>query len=123
MYTNRGLNLNVLDSARFVFTAEIEMNKIISSIESIESIELLHDYWSAPKKDLSDAEQTARTEEIRELLIAEDAVLVAHYYTGPSIQALAERTGDCAAGSIGMARFGRDHKASPLEVAGVRVTG
>lgn len=120
MYTNRVLNLNVLDSARFVFTVEIEMNKIISSIESIE---LIHDYWSAPKKDLSDAEKTALTEEIRELLIAEDAVLVAHYYTDPSIQALAEATGGCVSDSLEMARFGRDHKASTLVVAGVRFMG
>ena len=51
------------------------MNKIISSIE------LIHDYWSTPKKDLSEADKTALVEEIRELLIKEDAVLVAHYYT------------------------------------------
>ena len=93
------------------------MNKIISSIE------LIHDFWSTPKKDLSDAEQAALTEEIRELLIKEDAVLVAHYYTDPSIQALAEATGGCVSDSLEMARFGRDHKASTLVVAGVRFMG
>lgn len=93
------------------------MNKIISSIE------LIHDFWSTPKKDLSDAEQAALTEEIRALLIKEDAVLVAHYYTDPSIQALAEATGGCVSDSLEMARFGRDHKASTLVVAGVRFMG
>ena len=93
------------------------MNKIISSIE------LIHDFWSAPKKDLSDAEKTALAEEIRELLIKENAVLVAHYYTDPSIQALAEATGGCVSDSLEMARFGRDHKASTLVVAGVRFMG
>lgn len=96
---------------------EIEMNKIISSIE------LIQDFWSAPKKDLSDADKTALADEIRELLIKEDAVLVAHYYTDPSIQALAEATGGCVSDSLEMARFGRDHKASTLVVAGVRFMG
>jgi len=93
------------------------MNKIISSIE------LIHDFWSTPKKDLSEADKTSLAEEIRELLIKEDAVLVAHYYTDPSIQALAEATGGCVSDSLEMARFGRDHKASTLVVAGVRFMG
>lgn len=93
------------------------MNKIISSIE------LIHDFWSAPKKELSEADKTSLTEEVRELLIKEDAVLVAHYYTDPSIQALAEATGGCVSDSLEMARFGRDHKASTLVVAGVRFMG
>ena len=56
----------------------------------------------------------------RHLLAAEDAVLVAHYYTDPRLQALAEATGGCVADSLEMARFGRDHAASTLVVAGVR---
>lgn len=68
-------------------------------------------------------EAAAVTAEIRQLLQQEDAVLVAHYYTDPAIQALAEATGGCVSDSLEMARFGRDHKASTLIVAGVRFMG
>ena len=60
---------------------------------------------------------------IRELLQARDAVLVAHYYTDPEIQALAEETGGCVSDSLEMARFGKEHPASTLLVAGVRFMG
>ena len=60
---------------------------------------------------------------IKRQLKQEDAVLVAHYYTEPEIQALADETGGCVADSLEMARFGRDHPASTLVVAGVRFMG
>ncbi len=60
---------------------------------------------------------------IKEQLEAENAVLVAHYYTDPEIQRLADQTGGCVADSLEMARFGRDHPASTLVVAGVRFMG
>ncbi len=60
---------------------------------------------------------------IRSLLKQHNAVLVAHYYTDPEIQSLAEETGGCVADSLEMARFGRDHKADTLIVAGVRFMG
>jgi quinolinate synthase len=49
--------------------------------------------------------------------------MVAHYYTDPEIQALAEETGGCVADSLEMARFGSQHSASTLLVAGVRFMG
>ncbi len=61
--------------------------------------------------------------EIRELLQAEDAVLVAHYYTDHTIQELAEETGGCVSDSLEMARFGHRHTATTLMVAGVRFMG
>ncbi|OYQ78183.1 quinolinate synthase [Ignatzschineria sp. F8392] len=70
------------------------------------------------------AEEEARViTELKQLLKEEDAVLVAHYYTDPRIQALAEETGGCVADSLEMARFGRDAKAQTLVVAGVRFMG
>ncbi|GHB32719.1 quinolinate synthase NadA [Salinicola rhizosphaerae] len=60
---------------------------------------------------------------IAEQLKARNAVLVAHYYTDPEIQALAEATGGCVADSLEMARFGKDHPATTLIVAGVRFMG
>jgi quinolinate synthase len=38
-----------------------------------------------------------------------DAVMVAHYYTDPEIQQLAEETGGCISDSLEMARFGARH--------------
>ena len=61
--------------------------------------------------------------QIKRRLVEEDAVLVAHYYTAPEIQALAEETGGCVSDSLEMARFGHDHDASTLVVAGVRFMG
>lgn len=60
---------------------------------------------------------------IKRLLAAQDAVLVAHYYTDAALQALAEETGGCVADSLEMARFGYQHTASTLIVAGVRFMG
>lgn len=62
-------------------------------------------------------------ERIKKLLVEKNAVIVAHYYTDPEIQALAEETGGCVADSLEMARFGARHDASTLVVAGVRFMG
>ena len=62
-------------------------------------------------------------EKIKTLLKQRNAVLVAHYYTDPEIQALAEETGGCVSDSLEMARFGREHPATTLLVAGVRFMG
>ncbi|NQZ51889.1 MAG: quinolinate synthase NadA, partial [Moritella sp.] len=60
---------------------------------------------------------------IKQLLKEKDAVLIAHYYTDPEIQALAEETGGCVADSLEMARFGNNHPAKTLIIAGVRFMG
>lgn len=70
-----------------------------------------------------DVDRDAQIKRIKSLLQARDAVLVAHYYTDPDIQALAEETGGCVSDSLEMARFGRDHPASTLVVAGVKFMG
>ena len=61
--------------------------------------------------------------EIKQLLEQENAVLVAHYYVDAALQDLAEVTGGCVADSLEMARFGMDHPASTVVVAGVRFMG
>lgn len=73
--------------------------------------------------ELSAEERQAYRERIKTLLKERDAVLVAHYYTDPEIQSLAEETGGCVADSLEMARFGREHEAKTLVVAGVRFMG
>ena len=60
---------------------------------------------------------------VAELLAARDAVLVAHYYVDGDVQDLAEATGGFVSDSLEMARFGRDHPAQTLIVAGVRFMG
>ncbi|MFT5450261.1 MAG: quinolinate synthase [Gammaproteobacteria bacterium] len=57
------------------------------------------------------------------LLKQRDAVLVAHYYTDPDLQILADETGGHVADSLDMARFGAAHDAQTLVVAGVRFMG
>ncbi|MCH8492540.1 MAG: quinolinate synthase NadA [Idiomarina sp.] len=79
--------------------------------------------FPAKPKPLSDAEKQAHRERIKALLEEKNAVLVAHYYTDPEIQALAEETGGCVADSLEMARFGATHDAQTLIVAGVRFMG
>ncbi len=68
-------------------------------------------------------EEEALKNKIKALLKAENAALVAHYYTDPVVQALAEETGGCVSDSLEMARFGKQHDASTLIVAGVKFMG
>ncbi|MBQ1783094.1 MAG: quinolinate synthase NadA [Gammaproteobacteria bacterium] len=68
-------------------------------------------------------QQAAYRQSIAELLKARNAVLIAHYYTDPEIQALAEETGGFIGDSLEMARFGKQHSATTLIVAGVRFMG
>ena len=84
---------------------------------------IVRDFWAKPSGDMDPTYRDALIEEIRELLVKEDAVIVAHYYTDPEIQALAEATGGCVSDSLEMARFGAHHPASTLLVAGVRFMG
>ncbi len=70
---------------------------------------------------ISDEGQKIRLfDEIAGLLERRDAVLVAHYYVDGDIQDLAEKTGGYVADSLEMARFGYEHPASTIVVAGVR---
>ncbi len=72
---------------------------------------------------LSDARRQQLRSQIKRLLAERDAVLVAHYYVAGDIQDLADETGGCVSDSLEMARFGRDHRAQTLVVAGVRFMG
>ncbi|MCP4994878.1 MAG: quinolinate synthase NadA [Gammaproteobacteria bacterium] len=78
-----------------------------------------HPQWPT----LSPEEKVTLKEEIKALLIRENAVLVAHYYTDGDLQELAEETGGCVADSLEMARFGSEQNAKTLVVCGVRFMG
>ena len=69
------------------------------------------------------ADAVALQDEIKSLLIEKNAVIIAHYYTDPLIQALAEETGGVVSDSLDMARFGNSHTADILVVAGVKFMG
>ncbi|MDQ0142161.1 quinolinate synthase NadA [Cupriavidus necator] len=79
--------------------------------------------WAKVPPVLSPDERQSLKTRIRRLLKERNAVLVAHYYVDADLQDLAEETGGCVSDSLEMARFGRDHEASTLVVAGVRFMG
>jgi len=79
--------------------------------------------WAKVPPALPPAERARTVERIKALLRERDAMLVAHYYVDGDIQDLALATGGCVADSLEMARFGRDHAARTLVVAGVRFMG
>jgi quinolinate synthase len=68
-------------------------------------------------------ERSSLIKEIKHLLKEKDAVLVAHYYTDADLQMIADETGGTVSDSLEMARFGNQHPASTLVVAGVRFMG
>ncbi len=75
------------------------------------------------RRQFSAEEVESYKSRIAELLIRNNAVLVAHYYTDPLLQQLAEETGGCVSDSLEMARFGKRHRADTLVVAGVKFMG
>lgn len=75
------------------------------------------------EETLDPAEREALKTRIKALMKAQDAVLVAHYYTSGDLQDLAEETGGCVSDSLEMARFGHAHPAKTLIVAGVKFMG
>ena len=74
-------------------------------------------------EELTPEQEAHYCERIIAELKAQNAVLVAHYYCAPIIQELAEKSGGCVADSLEMARFGSQHSAQTLVVAGVRFMG
>jgi quinolinate synthase len=79
--------------------------------------------WSRVPERVSPDQRNQLKDKIRRLLKEKGAVLVAHYYVDSDLQDLAEETGGCVSDSLEMARFGRDHAAQTLVVAGVRFMG
>ena len=68
-------------------------------------------------------QKTVVKDKIKRLLKEQDAVLVAHYYVERDLQELAEETGGYVSDSLDMAKFGNEHPAKTLIVAGVRFMG
>ncbi|NUT99997.1 quinolinate synthase NadA [Herbaspirillum robiniae] len=79
--------------------------------------------WAKVPPTPSPEERASLKARIKQLLKEKQAVLVSHYYVDADLQDLAEETGGCVSDSLEMARFGRDHAAQTLVVAGVRFMG
>ena len=79
--------------------------------------------WAKTPPQLHGTEKAAVIARIKQLLVEKDAALVAHYYVDGDIQDLALSTGGYVADSLEMARFGKNHSAKNLIVAGVRFMG
>ncbi len=75
------------------------------------------------KPIINEQQQKILIERIKHLLKEQNALLVAHYYTDPILQQLADESGGCVADSLEMARFGKASSAHKIVVAGVRFMG
>jgi quinolinate synthase len=86
----------------------------------LEIRELVKDHLAhKDEHTLSQEREESLKQKIRDNLQRENAVLIAHYYTQDAVQDLAEETGGIVSDSLEMARFGHDHPAQTLVVAGV----
>jgi quinolinate synthase len=72
---------------------------------------------------VSEKENQALKDSIKELLKKNNATLIAHYYVDHQIQALAEEVNGCVSDSLEMAKFGKLSKSNLLVVAGVKFMG
>jgi quinolinate synthase len=79
--------------------------------------------WAKVPAPLTPAQRADLKARAAQLLRQHKAVLVAHHYVDGDLQDLAMETGGCVSDSLEMARFGRDHEAQTLIVAGVRFMG
>ncbi len=97
----------------------------ISNLPQVDQSVLDRAYAEAARqnKEYAHREREVLRSRIKQLLKAQDAVLVAHYYTSDDLQQLAEETGGTVADSLEMARFGSSHSATTLVVAGVCFMG
>ncbi len=100
------------------------MSETRSVAESMEAI-LIPEFYVPETivETVSDDERDQLTMRIKQLLKEQNASLIAHYYTEPEIQRLADESGGYVSDSLDMARFGHECSASTLVVAGVRFMG
>ena len=71
----------------------------------------------------SNSDQEESSNYIKKLLKEKNAALIAHFYTDPGIQKLADETGGFVGDSLEMAIFGNKIEAETLIIAGVRFMG
>ena len=100
-----------------------QQNTALALVESQRQI--VEDYLSRSPtiKQPASVDREILRSKIKAQLKSQNAVLIAHYYTDPMIQELAEETGGTVSDSLEMARFGNTHDAQTLVVAGVKFMG
>ncbi len=74
-------------------------------------------------EEIPEAERAVLTDKIKRLLKEQNALIVAHYYTDPDCQNIADQTGGYVSDSLDMARFGHESSANTLIVCGVKFMG
>ncbi|RKZ48647.1 MAG: quinolinate synthase [Gammaproteobacteria bacterium] len=74
-------------------------------------------------EELSDTERDELKSRVKQLLKEQNAVMVAHYYTDPDLQLIADATVGYVSDSLDMARFGNEAEADTLVVCGVKFMG
>jgi len=84
---------------------------------------LVDDAVRNPTKQLSATEQQHCYRLIKSKLKRHNAKIIAHYYTPPEIQQIAEETGGFVGDSLEMARFGSRTNADHLIICGVKFMG
>ena len=93
-------------------------------MDQLEFNRKIRQHWPPePHVRQNDALDQELISDIKALLAEKNAVILAHYYTEPVIQMLAEATGGMVGDSLEMARFGAGHPATTLLIAGVRFMG
>lgn len=79
--------------------------------------------WAKIPQQLDRQQKQKYIEQVKALLQQQQAVMLAHYYVEPELQDLALATGGMVGDSLEMARFGAQHPAKTLLVAGVKFMG
>lgn len=74
-------------------------------------------------EEINEHERSELTQKIKLQLEQRNALIVAHYYTEPDLQVLADSTGGYVSDSLDMARFGNESHADTLIVCGVKFMG
>jgi len=91
--------------------------------KSMDNIFFNNKEFNNNKKKYNQNKKLDLFEKIKDKLIQEDAIIVAHYYVDSDIQELAKLTGGIVADSLEMAKFGAKAKQKTLIVCGVHFMG
>ncbi len=94
------------------------------SLIMLKDIKMPQEFVTPPKLSAAELEKDSSLfDQACECIKAHKALLIAHYYTAPVIQRLAEATGGFIGDSLEMARVGKESPLSTILVAGVRFMG
>lgn len=94
------------------------------SLIMLKDIAMPQAFVTPPPMSAAQLEQEQKMfERAKESILSHKALLIAHYYTSPLLQRLAEETGGFIGDSLEMARVGKESPLSTVVVTGVRFMG